>query len=649
MQPADHVLLLDDDPGTLALAARRLTHAGFRVSACRTLAEAQNLIGAAGDGADLIIADYTLEGESETGLDFLRRLQSASVSLPSVLMTGYVTEDRILEALRSGVSDVVRKNEGYLELLPSVTRRVLDNFRMQKELLVAEESRRYYHLLSNAIPHLVYTVAADGRLLYANAPWSAFTGRDLALSDALNWIELMVLPEDHELSRQAFERGQAEHNFSVVHRMRDHSGAARWMATRGALLRVDGAEDGWLLTSTDVDRQYRDAQENADLLESERLARSAAESAMLAKDEFIATVSHELRSPLNAVVGWTEVLLRDPALAVKQKSGLEVILRNAKAQAKMIDDLLDLSSVLAGRLRLEPQRVDLKEVIDMSLLTVQPTFDAKGVELRRGALQAGFVEGDPARLQQVLWNLLMNAVKFTDKDGYVAVALECDGQDLLLSVTDSGRGIAPDFLPHVFERFRQETGAAKPKGGLGLGLAITRELVELHHGRIAVESDGPGLGARFLVRLPSIDSASSVKRPTSTSDDVLKNLRVLVVEDDEDAREFIVANLKSRGAVLSAASSAREAMTLIYAQRPDIILSDLGLGEEDGHALIRALREYERRENLPATPAVALTALNRAADRHRSLEAGFNAHLSKPVDTEELLRVMTALAAATSS
>jgi PAS domain S-box-containing protein len=647
MQPADHVLLLDDDPGTLALAARRLTHAGFRVSACRTLAEARSLIGPLGDGADLIIADYTLEGESESGLDFLRHLQDANVNLPSVLMTGYVTEDRILEALRSGVSDVVRKNEGYLELLPSVTRRVLDNFRMQKDLMVAEESRRYYHLLSNAIPHLVYTVAADGILLYANAPWSAFTGRDLGQAGQLDWIDLMVLPEDHELSREAFLRGQADQHFSVVHRLQNHAGESRWMATRGALLRIDGAEDSWLFTSTDIDRQYRDAQEKANLLESERLARSAAESAMLAKDEFIATVSHELRSPLNAVVGWTEVLLRDPALAEKQKSGLEVILRNAKAQAKMIDDLLDLSSVLAGRLRLEPQCVDLAEVIDMALLTVQPALDAKGIELRRQPFPAASVEGDPARLQQVLWNLLMNAVKFTEKGGFVAVGLERDGSDLVLSVADSGRGIAPDFLPHVFERFRQEIGAARPKGGLGLGLAITRELVELHNGRIAVESDGPGRGAKFLVRLPSIDSASSVKRPTSTSDDVLKNLRVLVVEDDDDAREFISVSLKSRGALVSAASSAREAMTLIYAQRPDIILSDLGLGEEDGHALIRALREYERRENLPATPAVALTALNRAADRHRSIEAGFNAHLSKPVDTEELLRVMATLAGAT--
>ena len=649
MQPADHVLLLDDDPGTLALAARRLTHGGFRVTTCRTLAEARSLIGASGDGADLIIADYTLEGESETGLDFLRRLQDANLNLPSVLMTGYVTEDRILEALRSGVSDVVRKNDGYLELLPSVARRVLDNFRMQKDLLVAEESRRYYHLISNAIPHLVYTVGDDGRLLYANAPWNAFTGRDLAQSDALHWIDLMVLQEDQELSREAFQRGHAEQQFSVVHRLRDQAGEARWMATRGAQLRMDGVKDGWLLTSTDIDRQYRDAQENADLLESERLARSAAESAMLAKDEFIATVSHELRSPLNAVVGWTEVLLRDPALLDKQKSGLEVILRNAKAQAKMIDDLLDLSSVLAGRLRLEPQSVNLAEIIEMALLTVQPAFDAKGIELRRGPLQACLVHGDPARLQQVLWNLLINAVKFTDKGGFVEVGLECQGDDLVLSVADSGRGIAADFLPHVFERFRQETGAVKPKGGLGLGLAITRELVELHNGRIAVESEGPGLGTKFLVRLPSINSASSVKRPTSASDDVLKNLRVLVVEDDDDARNFIVVSLKSRGALVSAASSAREAMTLIYAQRPDIILSDLGLGEEDGHALIRALREYERRENLPATPAVALTALNRAADRHRSVEAGFNAHLSKPVDTEELLRVMTSLAAATLS
>jgi PAS domain S-box-containing protein len=560
-------------------------------------------------------------------------------------MTGYVTEDRILEALRSGVSDVVRKNEGYLELLPSVARRVLDNFRMQKDLMVAEESRRYYHLLANAIPHLVYTVAADGTLLYGNQPWNEFTGRELSGHSALKWIDVLVDARDQEATREAFAGGQDEQHFSVIHRLAAHDGSVRWMATRGAMLRVDGGDGSWLLTSTDIDQQHRNAQQNEELLESERLARSAAESAMLAKDEFIATVSHELRSPLNAVVGWTEVLLRDPSLSEKQKSGLAVILRNAKAQAKMIDDLLDMSSVLAGRLRIELQAVDLADVIEMALLTVQPAVEAKGIELRRGQIEPSMVQGDPARLQQVLWNLLMNALKFTASGGFIAVDLTRDGHELVLAVADSGRGMTKEFLPHVFERFRQEIGPAQPKGGLGLGLAITRELVELHHGRVSVHSDGPGLGARFEVRLPSIEASSrAVSTRPVASEHLLRNLRVLVVEDDGDAREFISASLTSRGAQVSLAANAREAMTLIYANRPDIVLSDLGLGEVDGHALMRAIRDYEKRENLPRTPAIALTALSRAEDRHRSADAGFNAHLSKPVDTDELLRVMASLA-----
>jgi signal transduction histidine kinase/DNA-binding response OmpR family regulator len=641
MQAPDHIVVLDDDPGTLALATRRLEHAQFKVTACRTIADARAVIGSEGAGIHLIIADYSLEGD-ESGLDFLRQLWDANVNVASVLMTGYVTEERILEALRSGVSDVVRKNDGYLELLPSVARRVIDNSRMQKDLLVAEESRRYYHLLSNAIPHLVYTVAVDGTLLYGNAPWNAYTGVDLANTKSLHWIDTMVVPEDHGLTRDAFVRGMSDHGFSVIHRLRSHQHEHRWFATRGVMLRLAGLSESWLLTSTDIDQQYRDARENAALLESERLARAAAESAMLAKDDFIATVSHELRSPLNAVVGWTEVLLRDPALADKQRSGLEVILRNAKSQAKMIDDLLDMSSVLAGRLRLEPQLINLVEIVELALLTVQPQFDAKGIELRRGVMQSGNVKGDSARLQQVLWNLLVNALKFTDKGGHVEVAVQRDARDIVISVADSGRGISADFLPHVFERFKQEPGVEKPKGGLGLGLAITRELVEAHHGRIFARSEGAHQGTCFSVYLPLI-TQSDADRPAVPLDQILRNMRVLVVEDDQDARDFITANLTSRGALVASAASAREAMTQIYAQRPDLVLSDLGLGEQDGHALMRAIRDYERREHLAPVPAIALTALTQAEDRHRSLEAGFNAHLGKPVDTEELLRTMARL------
>lgn len=641
MQPADHVVILDDDYGTLALTRRRLEHAGFKVSAASSVKDAKALIGSDGSGADLVIADFALEGEEATGLDFLRSLTQEGLRIPSILMTGYVTEERILDSLRSGVSDVIRKNDGYLELLPSVARRVLDTFRMHKDLMVAEESRRYYHLISNGIPHLVYTVAVDGNLLYANAPWTLLTGFALDATTRYDWVDVLVAEEDAAKTKEVFGAALPSREFAVVHRFKHHAGELRWFNTRGVVVSVDGGIDTWLLTSTDIDPQHRAAQEIQALLESERLAREAAETATRTKDEFIATVSHELRSPLNAVVGWTEVLLRDPNISDKQKSGLEVILRNAKAQAKMIDDLLDISSVLKGRMRLEAQTVDLSEVIDMAVLTVQPMVDSKGIELRHKSAPSSPSVGDPARLQQVLWNLLINAVKFTDKGGYVEVSLVRDRNDYLIVVEDSGRGIAAEFLPFVFERFKQETTPSQHTGGLGLGLAITRELVELHGGTIAVESRGPGHGARFLVRLPSAGGATT-KEPDSRENpgDALRDVRVLVVEDEIDALDFIVAGLESQGAQVTPATSATEALTRFYATRPDLVLSDLGLGKEDGYSLIRAIRDYERRQDISPTPAVALTALTRPEDRHRSIAAGFNAHLAKPVDMVELLRVL---------
>lgn len=644
MHPPDHIVVLDDDYGTLTLTRRRLEHAGFRISATSSVAEATTIIGTDGLGADLIIADFALEGEDVNGLEFLRGLTQDGVRLPSILMTGYVTEERILEALRSGVSDVIRKNDGYLELLPSVARRVLDTFRMHKDLMVAEESRRYYRLLSNGIPHLVYTVGIDGKLHYANAPWSHLTGFSLEATTDLHWIDVLVANEDAAQTRALFQSALPSREFAIVHRFRNHAGETRWFNTRGVIVSVDAGTDTWLLTSTDIDQQHRAAQDNQTLLESERLAREAAETATRTKDEFIATVSHELRSPLNAVVGWTEVLLRDPNISDKQKSGLEVILRNGRAQAKMIDDLLDISSVLKGRLRLDVQPLDLSEVIDMAVLTVQPMVEAKGIELRHVTAPASPLIGDPARLQQVLWNLLINAVKFTDKGGHVAVSLERDRSDYIIVVEDSGRGIAPEFLPHVFERFRQESNPTSHKGGLGLGLAITRELVELHGGTIAVASDGPGRGARFLVRLPSAGATESKAPPNAIragTGDGLRDVRLLVVEDEEDALAFIVAGLESQGAQVTPAASVPEALSRFYAVRPDLVLSDLGLGKEDGYSLIRAIRDYERRQDISPTPAIALTALTRPEDRHRSIAAGFNAHLAKPVDMVELLRVLS--------
>jgi PAS domain S-box-containing protein len=397
--------------------------------------------------------------------------------------------------------------------------------------------------------------------------------------------------------------------------------------------------------------------EKARLLESERIARSEAERASRMKDEFLATLSHELRTPLNAVLGWSTVLsgrkYTDPELA----QGLEAIDRNGRVQAQIIDDLLDMSRIISGKVRLDVQTIDLPAVVLEAIDTMRATASAKGVRLQTvlDPLNAS-MSGDPARLQQVFWNLLSNAIKFTPKGGRVQILLERVNSHVEVSVIDTGEGISPDFLPYIFDRFQQaDASTTRRHGGLGLGLAIVKNLVELHGGTVHAESGGVGQGATFVITLPLTvlhlpreprerehPQSGHRLRPVSPAIS-LAEAQVLVIDDDPDARSLLRIVLETAGATVHLAASAKQGLEELLAKTVDVLICDIGMPEKDGYSFMRAVRGLpDPRKSEVA--AVALTAYARLEDRMEAIRAGFQNHLPKPVEPSELLAVVHSLA-----
>ncbi|HYF52006.1 MAG TPA: ATP-binding protein [Planctomycetota bacterium] len=397
-------------------------------------------------------------------------------------------------------------------------------------------------------------------------------------------------------------------------------------------------------------------QQRVDLLEREKAAREDAEWANQMKDEFLATLSHELRTPLTPIMGWTRILASGKCDEPTRAHGLTVIERNARAQARLVDDLLDISRVIAGKLRLNVQRFELVPVLEAAMETVRTAAEARDIRLKFDApSRNAIIAGDPDRVQQIVWNLLSNAIKFTPRGGQVTLRLRQARNGATSSgsmyweiqVQDSGEGIAPEFLPRVFERFTQaDSSHSRAVGGLGIGLAIVRHLTELHGGTVRAQSEGTGKGATFTVLLPALSPAEMkdlTPRPrTGRGMPVLTDVSIVVVDDDQDARDFMQITLEQRGARVRAAGSVTEALELIRSAPPDVIVSDIAMPDEDGYALIRKLRELPAEQG-GTTPTVALTAFARPEDRVRALESGFTFHVPKPVDPAELATVVATL------
>lgn len=403
-----------------------------------------------------------------------------------------------------------------------------------------------------------------------------------------------------------------------------------------------------------LDREARAADEREQLLVSEQSARAEAEAASRLKDEFVATVSHELRTPLTAVLGWIHILRGGKLDDAAAKHALEIIERNARSQNQLIEDLLDVSRIITGKLRLDVRPIDAAAIIESAIEAVLPAADAKEIRVQKILdTHMSSILGDPARLQQVIWNLLSNAIKFTPRGGRVQVRLERINSHIEISVSDSGEGIKEEFLPFVFDRFRQADGtSARRFGGLGLGLAIVRHLVELHGGTVQASSAGDGKGAMFTVKLPLLpiyqrESEGERVHPTASDSaplpieypDDLRGLKILVVDDEADTLELIKVLLGQCGAVVTTARSAAEAVKAVEQILPDVIISDIGMPIEDGFELIRKVRQLPPDKG-GKIPAVALTAYARAEDRLRVLRSGYQMHISKPVELAELVAVV---------
>jgi PAS domain S-box-containing protein len=504
------------------------------------------------------------------------------------------------------------------------------------ELRQAQDRLRL--LLDSAPDYAICTLSPNGEV----ASWSAgaerifayaadeIVGRSFARFYATGDRDV-GLPFEH--LRRARDRGRQTHECLQV-RQDGRSFDAQVALTP---LRGDppGALRGFALIVRDVTERKR--------LERD-LSRRAEElaAANRAKEEFLATLSHELRTPLNAMLGWTRLLRLGKLDRHDASRALETIERNARIQEQLIADILDVSRIVTGRLRLELRPVDVVPVVEAAIDSVRPAADAKGVCLTLDAADAVTVLGDADRLQQVVWNLLVNAIKFTPPEGRVTMTIARDGPGVRMTVSDTGEGVSPDLLPVIFDRFTQgDASSTRPRGGLGLGLSIVRHIVELHGGRVHAYSEGAGRGATFVVHLPvrAIREAS-VGPPPRTP--LLRGVRILIVDDDADAREMVALALAHCGAETVAAASAREALRLLQDFRPDVLISDISMPGEDGYTFIRRVRAL-RATPLRDVPAVALTAYSRPEDQRRALGAGFQTFVPKPVEVQELAAVVRRL------
>ena len=416
--------------------------------------------------------------------------------------------------------------------------------------------------------------------------------------------------------------------------------------------RIEPLRDGQAIIGTitlieDVTERVISERELRNQIAASEQARQMAEEASRLKDEFLATLSHEIRTPLNAVIGWTRILQTQPSVRSRTHA-LDVIERNAMSQMRLVEDLLDMARIISGKLRLNIDAVSLAEVAQAAVDVVAPGAAAKGIAIEAvlpDDLPA--VSGDAERLQQVVWNLLSNALKFTEAGGRVRLEIVHQGPDVRLSVSDSGQGIPPDFIPYVFDRFRQgDASTSRRHGGLGLGLSLVRQIVELHGGTVGVESGGVKQGSMFWVRLPAIPQLDRRAKPRQMVAEpvTLNHISVLIVDDETDARELLIAMLENFGATVRAVGAAGDALDLLRsgAFEPDVLVSDVGMADTDGFALIRTIRGLESPKTR-ALPAIAVTAYANPEDRVRALVAGYQNHIPKPVDSNALAAAIVQL------
>jgi PAS domain S-box-containing protein len=539
-----------------------------------------------------------------------------------------------------------------------IARDITDRKRTEKAL---HESREWLRVSLSSIGDAVIATDARGCLAFMNPVAETLTGwpHEEALGAALPRVFNIIneetrLPVENPVTRVLADGvivGLANHTVLI-----SKGGRELPIDDSGAPIRDDkGAILGAILVFRDVTERRQIERDRAELLAREREARERAERANRLKDEFLATISHELRTPLTSILGWARMLRNGTLDEQRTAQALETIERNAKSQAQLIQDLLDVSRIVTGKLRLTLAPLYPAVVIAAAIDAVRPIAEVKGVRLRTVLEQsAGPVYGDAERLQQVIWNLLSNAIKFTDRSGTVTISLEVNGAFIEIKVTDTGKGIKPEFLPYVFDRFTQaDSSISRSHGGLGMGLAIARSIVDLHGGVIEARSAGMAAGSTFTVRLPITDretlaAAAPSSRPSSgevaaPKPTELKGLRVLVVDDDVDTCDMLKTLLEDCGAEVLTVTSAAQALSAMGSFRPELLIADIGIPDENGYDLIRKVRAREA-SSFGKIPAIALTAFARVEDRMKALSAGYQMHVPKPIEPDELIAIVVSLA-----
>jgi PAS domain S-box-containing protein len=631
---AQRLLVVDDTDASRYATVRVLRNAGFHTEEASTGREA---LDCDLSKIDLVVLDVNLPDID--GFEVFRALRARkeTSNLPIVYLSATFTNDEdIARGMRSGADGYLTHPADPVVLVATVRallfikdahadkRNADARFRALFELAPTGIAMLDLNLaFTDANPALCRLLARSreglvgqplGTLL-AGGEQSAVAALRVALAQGRNWRGILPLPQPGGIAQ------------------------TEWQVTR------DPATDDCIAIIEDITIRQRIEVAREHALEGEQAARAEAERSNQLKDEFLATLSHELRNPLNAILGWAEVLRKTPELPLPVARGVEAIRRNSKVQAHLISDLLDFAGIRFGKMRLDKRPIDPLQAVDAAVEVVSLEAESKEIAIGvRHLGSAATVLGDEARLQQVFWNLLNNAIKFTPRGGRVDVTTRTDAGSLEIGICDTGAGIRPEFLPRIFDRFsQQDSGSAKNFAGLGIGLTIVRHLVTMHAGTISVTSAGLGRGATFTVRLPVANDGCGGSTIARQRARVLAGLTVLVVEDMEDTRLLVVRLLSDAGATVREAGSAEDAVREVAEHPPDVLVSDIGMPRTDGYQLIRTLRA----NGYPAErlPAIALTAYTRTEDRSDALEAGFQLHLTKPVSGDVLIAAITNLGA----
>ncbi|MEG4866654.1 MULTISPECIES: hybrid sensor histidine kinase/response regulator [unclassified Microcoleus] len=660
VQPEDrvNVLIVDDRSENLVALEAILKNQSYNLVKANSGAEALRCL--LHQDFAVILLDVQMPGMDGFETATMIRSRDRSRSTPIIFITAFSSNDtHVFKGYSLGAVDylfkplepeiLTSKVAVFVELFQKtaeVKRQATELAAVNNELSKSEER---FRTLCACSPLGIYLADVAGRCTYLNPRCQAISGLILEESLVSVW-QRSVHPEDRDRVVADWSGWIKEgHEYSTEFRLADNEDV-RWIHVQSSPMFSDlGILLGHVGTVRDV-TDRKQAEEERGRLIREQVARQEAERANQMKDEFLAILSHELRTPLNAILGWSRLLRAKKFDQATVDKALETIERNAKSQAQLVEDILDVSRILRGKLNFNLYPIQLKNVIEMAIDSLKPLAETKSIAIVFQAdSKVGKVIGDSDRLQQVVWNLLSNAIKFTPEGGKVDVRLELVGDEAQIQVIDSGIGINPDFLPYVFDRFRQaDSSTTRSYGGLGLGLAIVSHLVEQHGGNVRAENN-PGEGAKFTVFLPvegngegAVDDCLELHEVTEALP-TLANLQLLVVDDDDDTRDFLIAVLEEEGAVVRSAASVAGALAALESFWPDVLLSDIGMPQADGYELIARVKEMEvLRER--KMPAIALTAYVRESDRRQALEAGFQMHLSKPVEVTKLIAGIANLA-----